>query len=150
MNKNNMPITTELTHQEAKDFELLPEDTYVLQILNIEEREEPSYDDKTVLETKLNFSFVILDEEHRGRRLWRSVTPVISEKSILLKLVQATVGKTLTQEEQDAFNAEALNSLIGSQVRGVVGVTGTGKSNKIVTFQPIKEELEAFDAGETV
>lgn len=144
-----MPVTNNLTHQESKDFELLAEDTYTLQLLDIEERQEPSYDDKTVLEDKLNFSFVVLDEgDNRGRRLWRSVTPVISEKSNLLKVIQALVGKNLSQEEQDAFDTNALNSLIGSQVRAVVGVTGTGKSNKILNFLPIKKELEAWNPSE--
>lgn len=107
-------------------------------------------------QTVLNYQFVILtdtkdegEEGTRGRYLWHRMTPVLSGRSWLLKLVKAVYGRELTDEEMESFDPE---SIIGKQVDCMVvqnpSSDNTTIYNNIIAYQKTKKKLEGWQPKE--
>ena len=109
------------------DFETIPEGSYVLQIVDVNDtvltykgKEKPGF----------QFKFAILDdyklpeskESTRGRFLWWPVSNSINKRSNLHKLAANALRRKLTEAEQDIDSKECLNpnDLVGLQLVGVV------------------------------
>lgn len=126
--------------KETKSYPALPENIYQVQLLDITSKEEEEYNskkDKTIpaiMETILSFQYTLLngtdskqekeeDKSLRGRNVWHNYVPTYlyigkNGKNNLYKIVEALLGKELTQEEE-AFGIDGkfLNELIGKQCR---------------------------------
>jgi len=142
-------------------FELIPANAYTLQIADVNFKTQFNKF-KGVEEERLNFRFIVLDEKPmadgsefdttRGQYLWKAMSQSLNEKSWLFKLACAVYGKTLSQDEQEAFNPE---DLIGFQVNVLVdqkaNEAGTAIYNNILSFAktvkklPLVEEVVRAD-----
>lgn len=142
---------------EDKEWELLPVDVFQFELLDIDKKMQTKYQ-STEEEEVLVFTFAVVEEgEHYGRRMWQYATPKLSKykggSNLYKTLVGLRGGVPFTDEEcatpEVTCSDDALNSLIGKQVRISVGQKpkkdGTLK-NTIESYLPIKEELLAFDS----
>src|SRR5258708_24872389 len=104
-----MPISTNIIFEkiEKKEFPPIPADVYQAQISDIKEKWKvpfgaPKDDEPT--ELYLTFEFVILNENAKGKKLFKDVRPVTPipskdgsfKPSWLYKLVSAVTGHPLT------------------------------------------------------
>lgn len=134
-------------------FSVIPEDKYQVQLVDVNAVEQANSFKGGVMETRLNYQFAILDEKKedenfqslRGRYLWKRVSLSLNEKSWLYRLASAVKGSSLTQEEKEKFDPEAI---IGKQV--VVMTTNVKANNgniytNILSFSHPKEEMEKID-----
>lgn len=151
----------------AKEWALLPEDTYQVEITDIKEKtNEYKGEKKQVLE----FEFTII-EQHTfesggrkcytyGRRLWKKgaiVKPVPSTNNkdpLTYKVCSAVSGRKLTKEEGESWTIAQLNSLIGRQLRIGVSIsapTQDGRQfNNVDAFYAIKALLSPFNEKQVV
>jgi hypothetical protein len=140
---------------ERKEFDPVPEDTYQVQISDINLKTKMnSYRNEE--EEVLDFEFVILNEgKCRGRRLWKNVRPVVappgssSKPSWLYVIASKALERELEFGEIAGFEP---NSLIGRQLRVVVNCApgSNGKTyNNIIGFQVKKGDLEPFEKNES-
>lgn len=142
---------------EKKVYELLEEDTYSAELLDVSLREEASYADKSIQEKRINFEFVIIEEgPNYGRRAWKSTSPKCMSgggdfrPSNLFVVLSAVAGRALTEEECAGVTTDFINSFIGSQVRLVIKqkTSVNGKEyNAIGDFMKIKTTLPKFDSS---
>ena len=154
----HMPVQgSNVVAPEGKEWDLIPKDVYQVEVLDIELKEGTKYqsDEK---QTQLVFTFVLIEEgEHYGRRMWQYASQTLSKfkggSNLYKTIVGLNGGVQLTDEQCSNIDVtcsdEALNALIGKQVRLSIGdkakQDGTLK-NIIESYLPIKEELPAFDA----
>jgi len=160
-----MPIDpTKVQFKEGSDKEwaLLPEDTYQVQITDITEDQAEW---QGVSKPVLKFEFTVIEQNEfedngrkcytYGRKLWKKgsiVAPLPSHNNkdpLTYRVVSAVVGHKLTKEEGEHWTIDKLNTLIGKQLR--VSVTQSapkpdGKQfNNIEGFLAVKEQLPPFD-----
>jgi hypothetical protein len=137
---------------EKKDWPVMPEDVYQVQITDITaEQSEYKGEKKDVFK----FEFTIIEDgPYYGRKLWKKGTqtapiPYSSGKNPLTwKVASAVLKHPLTEDEGKSFSAADMNGLIGEQLRVGVVVTPPkdGKQyNNAESFFGIKAELPAFD-----
>lgn len=152
-----MPVSNvKVIVPETKEYELLPKDVYQAQLLDIENRTEQAWNSNEMVD-KIVFTFVLIEDgEHYGRRLWQHCTTKLSKYkggSNLYKVLAGLHGRDFTDAEvaspEKIAGDDALNSLIGKQVRLTVGVvekqTKKGEfKNTIESFMPVKSELPAY------
>lgn len=106
--------------EEMPSYEVLPEDIYVCEITDVNEVEQPSYDDPSIKEKALKFEFTITEGEFQDRKCWKKVTPKLNagfeggQPSNLHILMSAVLGKPPVIEEIDY---EKINDLIGKSLR---------------------------------
>ena len=145
-----------ITKGESKVYKPLPKDVYQCELFAITSKEGPTYEtrlmspDMQEMETKLSFQFVLLEgkegeEELRGRSVWANYVPTelfISKKSgknKLYRIVEAALGRDLTDEETVNMDGNFLNGLVGKQLR--VSVEPVVKGDK--TYTNPKDFLKA-------
>lgn len=150
-----MPVSgVKVVKQEEKVWDILPNDVYQAEVLDIELKEEKKWNSEEII-NKLVFTFVVVEEgEFYGRRLWQYATPKLTKfkgGSNLYKVLSGIAGRQLTDEEcaspEDTCSDEALNALIGKQVRLTVGQKEkkNGELKNIIDgFMPVKTALPAF------
>jgi hypothetical protein len=120
----------EVKKMEKKKFDLLEEDIYEAEVLDVKEVED-IYNDET--QEKIEFTFSILDEKYKGRRLWRKVNPWISDGKMsprvseLYKILCALDSLDWGAKET---SAEDINKLIGKKCRIVVKKETSKKGNE--------------------
>ncbi len=137
---------------EKKDWPVIPEDVYQVQITDLTaEQSEFNGQKKDVFK----FEFTIIEDgPYYGRKLWKQGVqtvpiPYTSGKNPLTWKVASAVAKhPLTEEEGKQYTAAHMNALIGKQIR--IGVTVTppkdGKQyNNAESFLMAKVLLPAFD-----
>jgi hypothetical protein len=151
-----MPLspTTEMKVPEKKDWPLIPEDVYQVEITDI--AEDVTEYIKGEKKDVFKFEFTLIEDgPNYGRKLWSrgsrvSPIPYKSGKNPLTWKVASAVAKhPLTEEEGKAYTIAMLNALIGKQLRVTVSVSAPkadGKQyNNIDSFMMTKAELPAFD-----
>jgi hypothetical protein len=156
------PTKTAFKESAGKDWALLPEDTYQVQITDIAEKESEYKGEKKQI---LQFEFTVI-EQHEfqdagrkcytyGRKLWKKgsiVKPVPSDNNkdpLTYKVCSAVSGKKLTKEEGEAWTIDKLNTLIGKQLRIGVSISAPrpdGKQfNNVDLFYAVKQPMLPFD-----
>lgn len=134
---------------EKKEYELLPDDTYEVEISKMEfKKDQPVYQKEGEFEDKLGFEFTIVeDSEYKGRKLWQDTRIVMSagskgySPSWLYKLFCAVNKSTLTDEEAKQVTAATINDMLHKRVRLVVKIEPNRKGdlkNKIKDMLPVK------------
>lgn len=156
-----MPVSRdfEVTKPKSKSYELLPKDVYHCEVLSVDNKKKPSWEDANVLEDKIEFTFVAIEDgDHYGRRLWKDVNPILSKykggSTLYLILVALNKdGKEFTDEEvadiEKLAGPEALNNLVGKQIRLTVGQKEKKSKpgefyNAIESFLPVKKDIDSF------
>lgn len=151
-----MPIQTALnvTAPVQKAFVPLPADVYQVIVKDIEIRETQKYMSKE-REEQFLFKLIVLDEgAHRTQYVGAFATQkwfnggktgsmAPSKLYLIFQAVyQHYYAKVNLQEwEPGMVNQEAVNDLIGKQIRVTVTLQPNGK-NKVTTFMSIKKELK--------
>lgn len=150
-----MPLdpNTTLKTPEKKEWPLIPEDVYQVELTDLTAEEDEFKGEKKEV---FKFEFTIIEEgEHYGRKLWKrgsrvSPLPSATNKAPLTWKVTSAIHKhALTEEEGKKFTIPDMNALIGKQLR--VGVVTTapkpdGKQyNNIEGFYAAKVQLPKFD-----
>lgn len=151
-----MPVTgSRVSIAEGKEFTVLPKDVYQCELMDIKLETKKKYQSEET-EDVLNFIFVVLEKgEHYGRQLRQYATQKLTKfnggSNLYKVLVGLNQGKDLTDEQmkdvEKTAGDEALNSLIGTQVRLSVGQKEKQDKtmrNVIEAFLPIKEKLPAY------
>lgn len=149
-----MPLSedVEIKTPEKKDWPVMPEDVYQVQITDLT-AEESEW--QGVKKDVFKFEFTIIDEgEYYGRKLWKKgsrVSPCPSSNNkapLTWKVASAVLKHALTEEEGKSFRIADMNALIGKQLRVSVTVTPPkdGKQyNNVESFLMTKTELPVFD-----
>lgn len=137
--------------KEAQEFEPLPENIYQVELLDVNAKENETYNSKMgktngvkEMETIFDFQYTLLagkdkkGESLRGRNIWDNFVPsylyVSSKngKNKLYRIIESLLGRELSPaEEAGAIDADFLNSLIGRQMR--VGTENKEKNEKVFT-----------------
>lgn len=142
----------------SEGFEVLPADKYTVLITNVNLVTRNKFQ-SIETEEVLNYEFTVLDNKEfplkegekmpqstRGRKLWKYCRTSFNEKSWLAKLVKAAMGRELTDEEKENFNAD---DLVGIQVDVMCeqkdSQDGTKTYNNILSFSKCNKQLEVGD-----
>jgi hypothetical protein len=149
-----MPLdpNTELKTPEKKDWPVVPEDVYQVQITDLTaEVSEWKGEKKDVFK----FEFTIIEDgPYYGRKFWKKgsrVSPCPSSNNkapLTWKVASAILRHGLTEDEGKSFTIADMNALIGKQLRVGVMVTPPkdGKQyNNVDSFLMTKATLPAFD-----
>jgi len=154
--------------KEAVEYPPLPDNIYQVELLDVNIEKRPTYatrnapDDKKEYENLFNFQFVLLmgldtdGTELRRRCLWRNFVPTFlyiskkNGKNVLYQIIEASLRRDLTPEEEATMDTSKVNKLIGTQCRVVVKkkVTDSGTWSNIENFLPIEAEITELSAEE--
>ena len=127
--------------REKQAFDPIPDDKYCVELLDVKTDRRPTYDtrllpsDQQELETVLNFQFTILDAgELRGRNLWANFVPAYlyigkKGKNTLYQIIEALIGKELSQETEATLDFAKIKTLISNQVNVFTSVVSKGDKN---------------------
>ena len=160
-----------LPKEKAKEYKPLPEDVYTVELLDVNAKEVETYDSKEarktnfdlapVMETVLDFQFVLLEgrdgeTDLRGRNIFQNFVPsylyVSSKgKNKLYQITEALQGQTLSpKQEAEGITGADLNAFIGKQCRvGTVNKkTGDKVYSNIDKFLPAKGDFTPLSAKE--
>lgn len=155
--------------EEAKVYPPLPENIYQVELLDINSETRATYDtrfasdEEQIKETVFKFQYTLLsgknkEEELRGRNVWHNFVPASlyigkNGKNALYRIVEALIGRELTQEEEaNGINGEFLNDLIGKQCR--IGTKhkaskdGSKVFDNVETYYAIEKEETPLTADE--
>ena len=164
--ENNMPVSSEFTtKQPGSDYPDIPEGHYTLEVYDITEVEQATYDtrnkpeDEQLMETQLKCEFAILDdvkidEENttRGRRIWRYVTPYITypkqnkKGSNLYWLLRGVYGSEAVSKGR--LLGDDINDLIGMQFVALIRSQEGSNGKKYPTFD-LNATTKATKLGES-
>jgi hypothetical protein len=142
----------EIKKVEKKQYDILPEDIYEAEVFDVKEVEDTGYQTDE-MEEKIEFTFSILDEKYKGRRLWKKVRAVIADgknspkPSELYKILCSLDNLNWGEQE---VSAEDINKLIGKKCRIVVKKETSKKGNeynKITDVLKVKVD-KAIEVGE--
>lgn len=131
------------------DFELMPADTYDVEIENIELLEnKPVFNKPDETEDRFKFTFRITDGEFANRKLWIEARPVMSAgtanltPSWLYRIYCAVNQVKLSDDEAKGVSGDMVNAMIGRKLRVIVQQKATKKGdlrNKITDVLPLKQ-----------
>lgn len=151
--------------KETMEYEILPENIYQIELLDINIKSNETYDskqgktDKKEYEDILDFQYTLLagkdkgGESLRGRNIWDNFIPTYlyistkNGKNKLYRIIESLLGRDITpDEEAEGINSEFLNSLIGRQMR--ISTKNVRKGDKVFSkidsYNRIDEELDAL------
>lgn len=145
--------------QEALTYEVLPEEIYPVELLDIGTKEFKNNFKKTEKDpdtiTHLVFQFTILNEEHRCRNVWDNFIPMTlyispkKGKNRLYQVLEALLGHELSPAEENGIDDQFLNGLVGKHCRLFIGINAkNSKYNEITKFMPKKESFPALTEEE--
>lgn len=150
-----MPLSAdvELKAPEKKDWPVIPEDVYQVEITDLTAEESEWQGNKKPV---FKFEFTIIEGgPYYGRKLWKrgsrvSPLPSTNNKAPLTWKVASAVAKhPLTEEEGRAYTIAMMNALISKQLRIGVSVTAPkedGKQyNNVEHFLMAKQDMAKFD-----
>lgn len=119
--------------KEKMDYPPIPKDVYPVELLDITEKERPTYKtkfmpkDQQVMESVLVFQFTILqgkdgETDLRGRNFWANFVPTYlyegkNGKNELWQIAEAILGRALTPEDEATLDSDVMNLWIGKQIR---------------------------------
>jgi hypothetical protein len=148
-----MPISqgVELLTPEKKEWPIIPEDVYQVQITDIKEDINEYQGEKSEV---FVFEFTIIEEgDYYGRKFWKSgkrVSPIpykTGNNPLTWKVCSAVAKHPLTEEEGKQYTIDMINACIAKQIR--LGVKVVEKDNiqrnKADGFYMAKQDLPAFD-----
>jgi len=137
-----IPETYAIPISDKEEFELLPEDVYVVEITKLELKSDQPVYQSTELEDKFAFEFTIQEDGgYKGRKLWLDVRTSMSagwaggSPSWLYKIFCAVNGIMLNEEDLKTVTANNVNEMIGKSVRLVV-------KQKLNTKGVLKNKIE--------
>lgn len=145
-----MPIPEDfkIASGEKKEFDLLPEDTYQVEISKIELRKDQPVYNSDEVEDKFSFEFTVVEEGmYKGRKQWLDVRPIMSagfeggSPSWLYKLFCAVNQVQLNDDEARGISTKTINDMEGQQLRLVIKQKKNQKGvlkNKIGDVLPTK------------
>lgn len=140
-----------------KEFSLIPEGLYQVQLHDIVEKQKPDFKNPSVLKNFFTFTFIILNEgELRGRRLWLDVSAVPPyppsegrKQSWMYKVISAIEKHSITQDEAGGYDAAKFNTLIGEQIQVVVKHSPPKASGKVYanidSVMAASSKMEAYE-----
>lgn len=143
-----MSTTIQPQVPEKKEFDLLPEDTYRVEITSIEDEERPQYSNPEETEKVTKLEFTLLEEPFEGRKLWAWARPSLFPGSTALSpstlygIISAVYRKNLTEQELATVTAGTINQMLGCTLRLLVKQTKNTKGedrNKIESYLQDKE-----------
>lgn len=160
---NSLPTDFEVFSTQM-EFEPLPADTYQVEILKVEIKDNPFYkpdakDGKTGFKYQISTTLAVIDDgEFYGRRLWKNFTPVMKPTSkkgptLLYKFITAVLNTPMNWDDcasytaQDKFGKNVME-LKNKQLRvgvEIVEKDGGSKKNAVNSFFAVKKELPPFD-----
>ena len=144
-----MPVPKNWEAPRIREFPALPADIYQAFIEDVDVVKGTAYK-STEEQWQLKFTFQILEEPNKGRKVWKYITPVISAGSENKKpanfnlIYEAVFGRTPYQDQIRDIDFSIVNSFIGKQVRLTLrkATTAEGKeTNKIESYLPVKSLL---------
>lgn len=155
-----MPLTSDYRVSETPTgFKAIPEDDYQCVITDVNTRETFKYKSNEK-ETQLVFTLLVVEGEHKARKLWFYCRPVFSpgapgrNPSKLFDFLKAIYGfpgyqKDVHQLDSIVYSAGGLNTLVGKQL--IITVQNYRKAdgveaNKIGFMKKIKSEVEVDPA----
>jgi hypothetical protein len=146
--------------EEKKEYPPIPENVYQCELLDITMKETNKYQSQEK-ENVLDFQFTLLNGKDkngdlRGRNLWRNYVPMSlyigkNGKNVLYQIIEAIQNEEMSPEQEAMLDSQAINSLIGKQVRVVVKNKPDAKGkiwSNIVSFLPIESELPGLTPEE--
>lgn len=139
-----------VNYEEKKSF-VIPEDVYQVELLDIEMKDAVDKETKETYNV-LSFQFVIVEEgRYRGLSLWRNYVPTtlyISKKgkNVLFQIIEAMIGRELTNEEYHTMDSDKINRLVGYQCRVTTKnkKTDDGEYSNIDSFLVKKSSLKSL------
>jgi hypothetical protein len=150
-----MPLApdVELKTPEKKEWPLIPEDVYQVEITDLT-AEEAEW--KGVKKDVFKFEFTIIEPgQYYGRKLWKKgsrVSPCPSNNNkapLTWKVASAVAKHPLTEPEGKAYTIADMNAMIGKQIRIGVSVTAPNQDgkqfNNADSFFMVKQDLPPFD-----
>jgi hypothetical protein len=148
--KRKMPIPKNWTAPRTnKEFPALPPDVYQVFIEDVDIVQTKAYQSEEMI-WQLKFTFQVLDEAYKKRKVWKYVTPVISAGSDTRKpanfnlIYEAVFEANPTANNVINIDANVVNSFIGKQLRLTLrkSTTHDGREvNKIESYLPVKSPL---------
>ena len=136
--------------KEGTSYPVLPVDEiYQVELLDITMSEHGVYQQPDKKEKVFSFQFTVLnDGENRARNLWANFVPTtlfISKKgkNKLYQIIEAMLGREMTQEEEANLDTDFLVKLIGKQCKVMLEIKeGREKQfNNIIKFLPSKKDI---------
>jgi hypothetical protein len=149
-----MPLTAEMEPKapEKKEWPLIPEDVYQVEITDLTGEESEWKGEKKDV---YKFEFTLIEDgPYYGRKLWKKGARVMPFPSstgkppLTWKVASAVAKHPLTEDEGKTYTVAHLNALIGKQLRIGVMVTPPkdGKQyNNAESFLMAKTQLPPFD-----
>lgn len=161
--------------KEGKEYPPLPKGIYQAELLDVKAEENETYDSKMgktngvkKYQTDLSWQFTLLagrdesqekeeNKELRGRNIWNNFGQSFlyigkNGKNDLYRIVEAFLGRTLTQEEEaNGIPSSLINSFVGKQINLSVEpkTSKQGKTfDNIVDYFKINTELPQLTAEE--
>ena len=147
--------------KEKEDLPLLAEDVYQVELADLTSKEVQTYNSKMDKEAPVEYEnvlkalFVIVEEENRGRFLFKDFIPTYlyvgkNGKNMLYQITEALLGHELTPEEEASMDTSFLNSLVGKQCRVTVKhfVKGDNTYANIDTYLKAKEQMSPLTSEE--
>src|SRR5688572_24766392 len=119
-----MPLPAGSRPQQAQrqEFDPIAEGVYQVDIVDIDQKDSPKFNNPTETERVWEFQFQILtDGPFKGRRLWKRARPVIAagdKPSILYQITSRALAAP--QMSEDEALARDPNDLIGKQMQVLV------------------------------
>lgn len=158
--------------EEGKAFPPVPNDVYPVELVDVDEVDNETYDSKTgktngvkQYEKNLNFTFAILAggtpaEPLRGRIIFKKYVKAAlyigkNGKNDLYKITEAFLGRELTREEEaSGISGKFLNGLIGKQIRVLteqrIGKTDGKAFTGISNYLPVQTPLNSLTPDEKI
>lgn len=142
-----MPTTYEPQIPEKKEYLLLPEDIYIVEVGDITDEERPVYNKPDETEKVMKFQFVVIGGEFDGQSIFMNVKPTLFpgnaglSPSALYQILSAVNGKALDDEDLQGVTTQDINNLIHKEIRVVVKHRQTDKGDtrhKVESFLPMK------------
>lgn len=160
--------TMSFEKKQGTEYELLPENIYQAELLDVNLDRRPTYDTRLKpdsekeYESVLNFQFTLLSgmsngKNLRGRNVWENFVPTYlyigkkNGKNKLYNVVEGLLGRNLTMaEEAEGITSDTINSLIGKQVR--IGIKHNIKGDKtydrIEQYYPVEIPINSLTSDE--
>ncbi len=145
--------------QEAMVYEVLPEEIYPVELLDIGTKESKNNFKRSEKSpdtiTQFVFQFTILTAEYRCRNVWDNFIPMTlyispkKGKNRLYQVLEALLGHELSPAEENGIDDQFLNGLVGKQCRLFIGLNPKNpKYNEITKFMKTTTLLPALTEEE--
>jgi hypothetical protein len=123
---------TKLPKATNTDFVQTPAGVYRMKLKDMEEREQPSYDDPTVTETRVQWTFEIEDvvsgddkcEDFIGQEFWAWTSKTMGRKAKMREWAEALVGRPIDDDEELDPSQDLLGRRVVATVVAYIKMNG--------------------------